>query len=102
MRYGEDFLEYAKENFTPEVYEQMKRDDEKECSKKPYTLTPEERETIKEILGMDDKWIDTMEIYIMNDGEICVITPDDWWKNLCGREWWVNMKEKKSRCVSMN
>ena len=97
-----DLLEYIKENCSPEVYEEALKHEIKNDSKKPYTPTPEEKETLKEILGMNDEWIDAMETYIMNDGDICVITPDAWWKDLCGREWWVNMKERKSIWVSMN
>ena len=75
---------------------------EKQNSKKPYTPTEEEVKLIKEILQMDDKWYEIMEIYIYNDGDICVTTPKKWWMNLCGREWCVNLKEMTSKLVALS
>ena len=75
---------------------------EKQNSKKPYTPTEEEVKLIKEILKMDDKWFEIMEIYIYNDGDICVTTPKKWWMSLCGREWCVNLKEKTSKLVALS
>lgn len=80
----------------------IKEWEEKYHSKKPYTLSDEEREIIKEVLHMDDKVLDTMDIYIYNDGDICVRTPQFTWSSLCGREWSVNLKEKKSTLTCMN
>lgn len=86
----------------PEEVAKMKAWEEKYHSKKPYTLSNDEREIIKEVLHMDDKVLDTMDIYIYNDGDICVRTPQFTWTSLCGREWSVNLKEKKSTITCMN
>ena len=75
---------------------------EKYKSRKPYTPTEEERKTLKELLHMDDSWFDTMDIYIFKDGDICVRTPQHSWSSLCGREWTVNMKDRKVTLTSMN
>lgn len=90
------------EDSHPEEVAAIKAWEEKYHSKKPYTLSDEEREIIKEVLHMDDKALDTMDIYIYNDGDICVRTPQFSWSNLCGREWSVNLKEKKSTLTCMN
>lgn len=76
--------------------------EEKYHSKKPYTLSDDEREIIKEVLHMDDKALDTMDIYIFDDGDICVRTPQVSWMNLCGREWTIDLKKKKVSLTSMN
>ena len=86
----------------PEKVAAIKAWEEKYHSKKPYTLSDDEREIIKEVLHMDDKVLDTMDIYIYNDGDICVRTPQFTWSSLCGREWSVNLKEKKSTLTCMN
>lgn len=75
---------------------------EKYLSKTPYTPSPEEREIIKEVLNMNDAVLDTMDIYIFNDGEICVRSPQFTWNSLCGREWSVNLKERKSSLICMS
>ena len=90
------------EDSHPEEVAAIKAWQEKYNSKKPYTLSDEEREIIKEVLHMDDKALDTMDIYIYNDGDICVRTPQFSWASLCGREWSVNLKEKKSTLTCMN
>ena len=76
--------------------------EEKYKSRKPYTPTEEERKTLKELLHMNDSWFDTMDIYIFDDGDICVRTPQVSWMNLCGREWTINLKKKKVSLTSMN
>ena len=76
--------------------------EERENSKKPYVLTEQEREIVKELLDMDDKFLDIHNIYIYNDGEICVRSPDYTWRTLCGRMWNVNLKEKTARCVALS
>ena len=83
----------------PEEVAKWKAYENKKASKKPYTLTPEEREIVKELLQTDDKGLDELTITIMNDGEISARTPEISWKVLAGREWWINLKEKKHRCV---
>lgn len=90
------------EDSHPEEVAKMKVWEEKYHSKKPYTLSDDEREIIKEVLHIDDKVLDTMDIYIYNDGDICVRTPQFTWSSLCGREWSVNLKEKKSTITCMN
>ena len=90
------------EDSHPEEAAAIKAWEEKYHSKKPYTLSDEEKEIIKEVLHMDDKALDTMDIYIYNDGDICVRTPQFSWSSLCGREWSVNLKEKKSTLTCMN
>lgn len=90
------------EDSHPEEVAAIKAWEEKYNSKKPYTLSKEEREIIKEVLNMPDKVLDTMDIYIYNDGEICVRTPQHSWSSLCGREWSVNIKDKKSTLTCMN
>lgn len=64
--------------------------------------TEEERKTLKELLHMNDSWFDTMDIYIFDDGDICVRTPQVSWMNLCGREWTIDLKKKKVSLTSMN
>ena len=86
----------------PEEVAKIKAWEEKYNSKKPYTLSDEEKEIIKEVLNIDEKLLDTMDIYIYNDGDICVRTPQFTWSSLCGREWSVNLKEKKSTLTCMN
>lgn len=86
----------------PEQVAAIKAWEKKYHSKKPYTLSDEEREIIKEVLHIDDEHLDTMDIYIYNDGDICVRTPQFTWSSLCGREWSVNLKEKKSTLTCMN
>ena len=76
--------------------------EEKYKSRKPYTPTEEERKTLKELLHMNDSWFDTMDIYIFDDGDICVRTPQVSWMNLCGREWTIDLKKKKVSLTSMN
>jgi len=90
------------EDSHPEQVAAIKAWEEKYHSKKPYTLSDEEKEIIKEVLHMDDKALDTMDIYIYNDGDICVRTPQFTWTSLCGREWSVNLKEKKSTLTCLN
>jgi len=85
-------------NKAPEMQAYLK----KYGHQKPYVLTPEEREIIKEVLNMSDERLDQMEIGIHEDGDINVRTPELSWRTLCGREWWVNLKEKKSRCVALS
>ena len=86
----------------PEEVAAIKAWEEKYHSKKPYTLSDDEREIIKEVLHMDDKALDTMDIYIFDDGDICVRTPQVSWMNLCGREWTIDLKKKKVSLTSMN
>lgn len=90
------------EDSHPEEVAAIKAWEEKYKSRKPYTPTEEERKTLKELLHMNDSWFDTMDIYIFNDGEICVRTPQVSWMNLCGREWTINLKKKKVSLTSMN
>ena len=101
MYYSKELLEYIKKE-RPEIYDKMVAESEKYDSKQPYTPTNDEKEIIKEVLHMNDDWFNTMEVYIFNDGELCVTTPDIAWDNLCGREWWVNLKEKKAILKAMN
>ena len=75
---------------------------EKYESKKPYVLSQEEREIVKELLNIDDDYLDMMDIYIFNDGDICVRTPQVSWMNLCGREWTIDLEKKKVSLTSMN
>ena len=75
---------------------------EKYKSKKPYTPTSKEREIIKELLHIDDDYLDMMDIYIFDDGDICVRTPQVSWMNLCGREWTIDLEKKKVSLTSMN
>lgn len=87
----------------PELVAAHKKWEEKYNSKKPYTLNPQERELVKEILHIwDDKTLDYYETYIYNDGEICVRSPQRAWNALAGREWSVNLQTKTSRCMCMN
>lgn len=86
----------------PEEVAAIKAWEEKYKTKKPYTLSDKEKEIIKEVLNMDEKLLDTMDIYIYNDGDICVRTPQFTWTSLCGREWSVNLKEKKSTLTCIN
>jgi len=79
-----------------------KRWQERENSKKPYVLTKEEREVVKELLGMDDKFLDIHSIYIYNDGIISVKSPGRTWRSMCGREWNINLQEKTARCVALS
>lgn len=71
-------------------------------SKKPYILSQEERKIVKELLNIDDDYLDTMDIYKFNDGNICVRTPQVSWMHLCGREWTINLEKKKVSLTSMN
>jgi hypothetical protein len=75
---------------------------EKYESKKPYVLSQEEREIVKELLNIDDDYLDMMDIYIFDDGDICVRTPQVSWMNLCGREWTIDLEKKKVSLTSMN
>jgi len=75
---------------------------EKYESKKPYVLSQEEREIVKELLNIDDDYLDMMDIYIFDDGDICVRTPQVSWMHLCGREWVINLKKKKVSLTSIN
>lgn len=75
---------------------------EKYKSKKSYLPTNEEKEIIKELLNMDDDRFSTMDIYIFNDGDICVRTSPISWKVLAGREWTINLKERKVTLTSMS
>ncbi len=90
------------EDSHPEEVAAIKAWEEKYKSRKPYTPTEEERKTLKELLHMNDSWFDTMDIYIFNDGEICVRTPQVSWMNLCGREWTIDLKKKKVSLTSIN
>jgi hypothetical protein len=82
--------------------ESWKRWQERENSKKPYVLTKEEREIVKELLGMDDEFLDIHDVYIYDDGEICIKSPDYTWRSLCGSEWNVNLQEKTAKCVALS
>lgn len=86
----------------PEEVAAIKAWEEKYKSRKPYTPTEEERKTLKELLHMNDSWFNTMDIYIFDDGDICVRTPQVSWMNLCGREWTIDLKKKKVSLTSMN
>lgn len=86
----------------PEEVAAIKTWEEKYKSRKPYMPTEEERKTLKELLHMNDSWFDTMDIYIFDDGDICVRTPQVSWMNLCGREWTIDLKKKKVSLTSMN
>jgi len=91
------------EDSHPEEVAKMKVWEEKYKTKKPYTPTYEERETIKELLNIDsDEWFDTLEIYIFSDGDICVRTPQSTWTSLCGREWTINLKDRKVTLTALN
>ena len=68
----------------------------------PYTLTDEEREVIKEILGITDSYLDKCEIHQYEDGDINVKSPRYTWMTLCGREWKINIKDRTCELVSMN
>ena len=87
----------------PELVAAHKKWEEKYNSKKPYILTSQERELVKEILHIpDDKTLDYYETYIYNDGEICVRSPQRAWNALAGREWSVNLQTKTSKCMCMS
>jgi len=90
------------EDAHPEEVAARKAWEEKYKTRKTYEPTPEEKKSLKELLHMDDKVLDTMDIYIFNDGDICVRTPEISWKVLAGREWTVNLNEKKVTLTSMN
>lgn len=90
------------EDSHPEQVAAIKAWEKKYHSKKPYTLSYDEREIVKELLNIDDDYLDMMDIYIFDDGDICVRTPQFTWTSLCGREWSVNLKEKKSTLTCMN
>lgn len=91
------------EDSHPEEVTKMKAWEEKYKTRKPYTPTNEERETIKELLNIDsDEWFDTLEIYIFSDGDICVRTPQSTWTSLCGREWTINLKDRKVTLTALN
>lgn len=90
------------EDSHPEEVTKMKVWEEKYKTRKPYTPTNEERETIKELLNIDNDYLDMMDIYIFNDGDICVRTPQVSWMHLCGREWTINLEKKKVSLTSMN
>ena len=90
------------EDSHPEEVAAIKAWEEKYKSRKPYTPTEEERKTLKELLHMNDSWFDTMDIYIFDDGDICVRTPQVSWMNLCGREWTIDLEKKKVSLTSMN
>ena len=101
---GDEFKKWSEENDRrrkewedshPEEVAARKAWDEKYKTKKPYTPTNEERETIKELLHMDDDRLSIMDIYIFDDGDICVRTPPATWAGLCGREWTINLKDRK-------
>jgi len=91
------------EDSHPEEVAKMKVWEEKYKTRKPYTPTNEERKTIKELLNIDsDKWFDTLDIYIFGDGDVCVRTPQSTWVSLCGREWTINLKDKKVTLTALN
>jgi len=91
------------EDSHPEEVVKMKAWEEKYKTRKPYTPAYEERETIKELLNIDsDEWFDTLEIYIFSDGDICVRTPQSTWTSLCGREWTINLKDRKVTLTALN
>ena len=90
------------EESNPEKVAAIKAWEEKYKTRKPYTPINEERETIKELLNIDDNYLDMMDIYIFNDGDICVRTPQVSWTSLCGREWTINLEKKKVSLTSMN
>jgi len=68
----------------------------------PYTLTHEEREVVKEVLNVPDKYLDRCEIHLFEDGDINIKSPKYTWMTLCGREWKINIKDKTCELVSMN
>lgn len=75
---------------------------EKYSKKKPYTLTADEREIVKELLNTDDDGLDSLSIEIYPDGELCVSTPQQSWFALAGREWCINLKNKTHRLTAMS
>jgi len=86
----------------PDLVEELNKFNKKQSSKKPYTPAPSERETIKKILKMNDKSLDSCEISIMDDGEISVSTCRSSWMALAGREWWINIQNETCKCVAMS
>ena len=86
----------------PEEVAAAKKWMEKLSSKKPYILSPWERELIKEIANIDDEKLDFYETYIYDDGEICLRSPKEYWLALAGREWAINLQDKTYHCVAMN
>lgn len=68
----------------------------------PYTLTDEEREVVKEVLNVPDKYLYRCEIHLCENGDINVKSPRDTWMTLCGREWKINIKDKTYELLSMN
>ena len=71
----------------------------KSQSRKPYVLSPSEREIVKEVLKMDDATLDECAIDILNDGDISVRTSQSTWMALAGREWWINIPDKTAFCA---
>jgi hypothetical protein len=82
-----------------EVAARMKLE-EKEKSKKPYILTADEEEIVKELLHTDS--IEGLIVSIMNDGEISLRTGWQTWASLCGREWWINLQKKTCKLTAMS
>ena len=76
------------EDSHPEEVAKMKAWEEKYKTRKPYTPT--------------NDYLNMMDIYIFNDGDICVRTPQVSWTSLCGREWTINLEKKKVSLTSMN
>ena len=86
----------------PEEVKEQKAWEYKYSKKKPYTLKPEEREIVKELLNTDYNGLDSMSIEIYPDGELCVRTPQQSWIALAGREWCINLKNKTHRLTAMS
>lgn len=80
----------------------MKRFEEKSGSKKEYELSCSERDTVKELLHMNDNLLDSCIIIKMNNGEISVSTSRGSWMSLSGHEWWINVENKTAKCVRMS
>lgn len=86
----------------PDLAQELNKFNKKQSSKKSYTPSSSEKETIKKILKMNDTSLDSCEISIMDDGEISVSTCKSSWIALAGREWWINLQNETCKCVAMS
>lgn len=69
--------------------------------RRPYILTNEDIEIIKELLH-NFKVEEDAEYYINDFGQISVRTPNYTWMNLCGREWLIDKEKRTCKLVCMN
>ena len=69
--------------------------------KREYNPTLKDIEIIKQcLIGFDPS--DNCSYSIDDDGNIYVKTAIDTWKALAGREWLIDVKNKKCKLVSLN